>query len=172
LAGWLLAGHSPARSARSRGAPGCLFTGSPASERSQAVFDWTWVFVLGPAAEGCRLIARVRGELAPSWLAVVMRPPLEPTHLVMERKMLLRLKQRAEQATTTRAPAPLQHQSPQGRKDLQREPGRLGNLPNVGSADWPSARSPSAVGAWALLPCQFTDHAVRPSVRGCEGVEP
>jgi hypothetical protein len=44
----------------------------------------------------------------------MVRPLLEPTHLVMERKMLLGLKQRAEQPATHRAPAPLQHQSPQG----------------------------------------------------------
>ena len=116
-------------------------TASPASERSQAVFDWIWVFVLRPVADGCRLIARVRGELSPSWLAVVVRPLLEPTHLVMEHKMLLGLKQRAQQPATHRAPAPLQHRSPQSGKDLQREPGRLGETPNVGSADWPSARS-------------------------------
>jgi hypothetical protein len=111
FAGWWPAGHSPARSARSRGAPGCLFTASPPSERSRAVFDWTWVFVLRPVAEGCRLIARVRGELSPSWLAVVVRPLLEPTHLVMERKMLLGLKRRAEQAATTvrRRPFSISH---------------------------------------------------------------
>jgi hypothetical protein len=90
-----------------------LLTAAPASERSRAVFDWTWVFVLRPVGEGCRLIVRVRGDLAPSWLAVVVRPLLEPVHLVMERKTLLGLKQRAEQATT-RAPAPLQHRSPEG----------------------------------------------------------
>ena len=101
----------PVRSAGSRGAPGCLFTASPASERSQAVFDWIWVFVLRPVAEGCRLIARVRGELSPSWLAVMVRPVLEPTHLVMERKMLLGLKQRGEQAATTvrRRPFSISH---------------------------------------------------------------
>jgi hypothetical protein len=87
------------------------------------------VFVLRPVAEGCRLIARVRGDLSPSWLAVVVRAPLEPTHLVMERKMLLGLKQRAEQATTTRTPAPLQHQSPQSGKDLQRSQDDLVKLP-------------------------------------------
>jgi hypothetical protein len=69
------------------------------------------VFVLRPVAEGCRLIARVRGELSPSWLAVVVRPLLEPTHLVMERKMLLGLKRRAEQAATTvrRRPFSISH---------------------------------------------------------------
>jgi hypothetical protein len=77
-----------------------LLTAAPASERSRAVFDWTWAFVLRPVAGGCRLIARVRGELSPSWLAVLVRPLLEPVHLVMERKMLLGLKQRAEQAAT------------------------------------------------------------------------
>lgn len=72
------------------------FSASPASERSRAVFDWTWVFVLRPVAEGCRLLVRVRGELSPRWLAVAL-PLLEAAHWVMERKMLLGLKQRAEQ---------------------------------------------------------------------------
>jgi hypothetical protein len=100
-----------------------LLTAAPAAERSRAVFDWTWVFVLRPVAEGCRLIVRVRGDLSPSWLAVVVRPLLEPTHLVMECKMLLGHKQRAEHATTTRAPAPRQHQSPEGAREPAREPG-------------------------------------------------
>jgi hypothetical protein len=36
------------------------FSAAPASEQSQAVLDWTWVFVLRPVAEGCRLLVRVR----------------------------------------------------------------------------------------------------------------
>jgi hypothetical protein len=42
---------------------------------------------------------------------VVVRPLLEPTHLVMERKMLFGLKQRAGQAATTvrRRPFSMSH---------------------------------------------------------------
>ena len=77
------------------------FSAAPASERSRAVFDWTWVFVLRPVAEGCRLLVRVRGELSPRWLAVAL-PLLEAAHWVMERKMLLGLKQRVEQRAPQR----------------------------------------------------------------------
>lgn len=72
------------------------FTASPASEWSRAIFDWTWAFALRPVAEGCRLIVRVRGELSPWWLAMAL-PLLGAAHCAMERKMLLGLKQRAEQ---------------------------------------------------------------------------
>ena len=73
---------------------------APASERSRAVFDWTWVFVLRPVAEGCRLLVRVRVDPWPWWLQVTL-PLLEAAHWVMERKMLLGLKQRAEQHAPT-----------------------------------------------------------------------
>jgi hypothetical protein len=72
------------------------FSAAPASEQSRAVLDWTWVFVLRPVAEGCRLQVRVRIDPWPWWLQVTL-PLLEAAHWVMERKMLLGLKQRAEQ---------------------------------------------------------------------------
>ena len=56
---WLVAGWALASAVRSLSRrTGVPVTASPASERSQAVFDWTWAFVLRPVAEGCRLIAR------------------------------------------------------------------------------------------------------------------
>jgi hypothetical protein len=76
-----------------------LFTAAPASERSRAVLDWTWAFVLEPVDGGCRLIIRVRADPRPSVLAVAL-PVLEPTHLIMERKMLRTIKRRAEAART------------------------------------------------------------------------
>ena len=75
-------------------------TGGPASERSRAVLDWTWAFILEPTELGCRLIIRVRGELRPRWLAVAL-PLLDPVHLLMERKMLRTIKQRTEVSTTS-----------------------------------------------------------------------
>jgi hypothetical protein len=72
------------------------FSASPASERSRAVYDWTWVFVLRPVAEGCRLLVRVRLDPWPSWLQTTL-PLLEAAHWTMERRMLLGLRQRAEQ---------------------------------------------------------------------------
>jgi hypothetical protein len=77
------------------------FSAAPASEQSRAVLDWTWVFVLRPVAEGCRLQVRVRIDPWPWWLQVTL-PLLEAAHWVMERKMLLGLKQRAEQRAPQR----------------------------------------------------------------------
>jgi hypothetical protein len=72
-------------------------TGGPASNRSRVVLDWTWAFVLQPTEHGCRLIIRVRGDVRPRWLAFTF-PLLDPVHLVMERKMLQTIQQRAEAA--------------------------------------------------------------------------
>ena len=123
VAGWALASAVRPLSRRT----GVPVTASPPSERSRAVFDWTWAFVLRPVAGGCRLIARSRGELSPSWL-VVVRPLLGPTHLVMEHQDAARPQAAGRTGRHHRAPAPL-HQSPQGGKDLRREPGRLGECP-------------------------------------------
>jgi len=81
-----------------------LATGGPASDRSRAVLDWTWAFVLEPVDRGCRLLIRVRGEMRPSWLAPAL-PLLEPVHWVMERRMLKTIKQRAEATTETKSGA-------------------------------------------------------------------
>jgi hypothetical protein len=79
------------------------FSAAPASARSRAVFDWTWVFALRPVAEGCRLLVRVRVDPWPWWLQAAL-PLLEAADWVMEHKMLLGLKQRAEQAATHHRP--------------------------------------------------------------------
>ena len=81
-----------------------LSNGGPASDRSRAVLDWTWAFVLEPVDQGCRLLIRVRGEMRPSWLAPAL-PLLEPVHWVMERRMLKTIKQRAEATTETKSGA-------------------------------------------------------------------
>jgi hypothetical protein len=74
-------------------------TGGPSSDRSRVVLDWTWAFILEPVGKhGCRLIIRVRGDLRPRWLVVGL-PLLDPVHLLMERKMLQTIKQRAESST-------------------------------------------------------------------------
>jgi hypothetical protein len=60
--------------------------------------DWTWAFILEPAGPAVtRLLIRVRADFRPrllgrllSWLAI------EPVHFLMERKMLLGIKERAE----------------------------------------------------------------------------
>jgi hypothetical protein len=57
--------------------------------------NWVWTFVLVPRDGGTRLISRNRFRL-PALVARIGMPPLEPGSLVMERKMLLGIKQRAE----------------------------------------------------------------------------
>jgi hypothetical protein len=92
--GFTVVGLDPPRSLVLR-IPMDPLTGGPASDRSRVVLDWTWAFVLEPTDQGCRLIIRVRGDLRPHWLAVTL-PLLDPVHLMMERKMLQTIKQRAE----------------------------------------------------------------------------
>ena len=57
--------------------------------------NWVWTFVLEPRDGGTRLISRNRFRL-PSVVARVGMLPMEPGSLVMERKMLRSIKQRAE----------------------------------------------------------------------------
>jgi hypothetical protein len=59
--------------------------------------DWVWIFVLDPVGGGTRLISRnriaMKGAAAGQRLGMLV---MEPGSLVMERKMLLGIKQRAE----------------------------------------------------------------------------
>ena len=57
--------------------------------------NWVWTFVLEPAGGGTRLISRNRFRL-PTLKARLGMIAMEPGSLVMERKMLLGIKQRAE----------------------------------------------------------------------------
>jgi hypothetical protein len=57
--------------------------------------NWVWTFVLKDAGTGTRLISRNRFRL-PTLAARVGMLPMEPGSLVMERKMLQGIKQRAE----------------------------------------------------------------------------
>lgn len=62
--------------------------------------DETWTFFLDPIDAGTtRLIVRNRRDYPPSLANfVIWRVMTEPAHFIMERKMLLGIKQRAEQA--------------------------------------------------------------------------
>jgi hypothetical protein len=62
--------------------------------------NWAWTFVLEPRDGGTRLISRNRFRL-PTLAARIGMLPMEPASLVMERKMLLGIKQRAEKLATT-----------------------------------------------------------------------
>jgi hypothetical protein len=60
--------------------------------------NWVWAFSLVPAGTGTRLISRNRIAMpGASWLARALNTyAMEPGSLIMERKMLLGIKQRAE----------------------------------------------------------------------------
>jgi hypothetical protein len=57
--------------------------------------NWVWTFVLEPRNGSTRLVSRNRYRL-PTLAARLGMLPLEPASLVMERKMLLGIKERAE----------------------------------------------------------------------------
>jgi hypothetical protein len=57
--------------------------------------NWVWTFVLEESGGGTRLISRNRFRL-PNLKARIGMIPMEPGSLIMERKMLLGIKQRAE----------------------------------------------------------------------------
>ncbi len=66
--------------------------------------NWVWTFVLQPNGGCTRLISRNRFRL-PSLVARLGMLPMEPASLVMERKMLRGIKQRAERLAAERTPA-------------------------------------------------------------------
>ena len=62
--------------------------------------NWVWTFVLEPRDGGTRLASRNRYRL-PTLRARIGMLPMEPASLVMERKMLRGIKERAERLATT-----------------------------------------------------------------------
>ena len=66
--------------------------------------NWVWTFVLAPDGATTRLISRNRFRL-PRLIDRIGMLPMEPASLVMERKMLLGIKRRAERLAGSR-PAP------------------------------------------------------------------
>ena len=76
------------------------FTAEPVEKSAgQPWIDWTWAFIITPLDDGsCRLTSRVRGSYSPYltlWPLVAL--VLEPVSFVMDRKLLLTVKQRAEE---------------------------------------------------------------------------
>ena len=59
--------------------------------------NWVWTFVLERHDGSTRLISRNRFRL-PNLVARLGMVPMEPASLLMERKMLLGIKQRAERS--------------------------------------------------------------------------
>lgn len=66
--------------------------------------NWVWSFVLRQTNGSTRLISRNRFRL-PRLIDRIGMAPMEPGSLVMERKMLLGIKQRAEKLATSNATA-------------------------------------------------------------------
>ena len=66
--------------------------------------NWVWTFVLREVAGTTRLISRNRFRL-PTTASRIAMLPMEPGSLVMERKMLLGIKRRAERLADLRSPA-------------------------------------------------------------------
>ena len=64
--------------------------------------NWTWTFVLDQRNGATRLISRNRFRL-PTLAARIGMAPMEPASLVMERKMLLGIKERAEALAAARS---------------------------------------------------------------------
>ena len=75
------------------------------SNRSEAG-DWVWTFALAPGDGSTRLISRnriaMRGAAAGQRLGMLVMLVMEPGSLVMERRMLLGIKQRVERSLRQR----------------------------------------------------------------------
>jgi len=67
--------------------------------------NWVWTFVLEARDGGTRLISRNRFRL-PKLVARIAVLPMEPSSLVMERKMLPGIKHRAERLSSERSAGP------------------------------------------------------------------
>jgi hypothetical protein len=65
--------------------------------------NWVWSFALQPSEHGTRLISRNRFR-TPTLVGRLSMLPMEPASLVMERKMLLGIKRRAEALASAAAP--------------------------------------------------------------------
>lgn len=60
--------------------------------------DWTWAFVLRRHGGSTRLLVRTRLEWSGPLLGLVFQPLLEPVWFLMERRMLLGIRDRATAA--------------------------------------------------------------------------
>ncbi len=66
--------------------------------------NWAWSFILRETPGGTRLLSRNRFRL-PTLVGKIGMLPMEPASLVMERKMLLGIKRRAEELAAAQPPA-------------------------------------------------------------------
>ncbi len=91
---WKLGAHGPLLRVASLDPPSTIVLRSDDG-------NWTWAFVLVPDAAGTRLLSRnrIRQPDASAATRAMTRYLMEPGSLVMERKMLLGIRQRAEGET-------------------------------------------------------------------------
>jgi hypothetical protein len=76
-----------------------------APELDPDVFSGVWIFHLNPIdGSSCRLVADFRADFKPGPLPTVVPVMLlEPVHFIMERKMLLGVRERAERSSSAQA---------------------------------------------------------------------
>ncbi len=86
---------------------------------------WVWVFALVPDETGTRLVSRNRiGQPGATWIArMLTRYVMEPGSLVMERKMLIGIKTRAETSLVPVRSSPSLHAQPTSRHHAAPSPG-------------------------------------------------
>lgn len=70
----------------------------PRDDSAPLWLDWTWTFVLRPRGGSTRLLVRTRVEWSRRLLGHLMQPALEPVWFLMERRMLLGIRDRARSA--------------------------------------------------------------------------
>jgi len=116
------------------------------SEDTPSFFDWTWAFVVVPVGPSMsRLQARLRADYRGSGPAIVRYAALEPAQFVMERKMLLGIRDRAERLAA-REPAIERETTVEGETTVERtttarpEPATRTPRPEVKPRSQPAAR--------------------------------
>jgi hypothetical protein len=72
------------------------FNGRDVEPDAAPALHWTWAFILRERPFGTRLLIRTRGRWQPPRLGPLVEPFLEPVWFVMERRMLLGIRERAE----------------------------------------------------------------------------
>ena len=87
--------------------------------------NWVWAFALVPDATGTRLLSRNRiGQPGASWITrMLTRYVMEPGSLVMERKMLIGIRTRAETSPAPVRSSPSVHVRPTSRHHGASSPG-------------------------------------------------
>ena len=105
----------------------------------------SWAFVLAPVdALATRLIVRFRSDYDPTPAGLLFNGyVLEPVHFLMERKMLMGIRERAEQAVADRAPDKVEIDAIVTVEPIERPPAtRTTATPIAGAVDPPATTEP------------------------------